>query len=326
MARKRWYKFNSETLAYEVHKIPLRKRFSAGFVLFLLSLGGFVGYFVIYAVLLDLDTPKTMFLKQKSVELQSKMELLQRKFEQNNNVLMELQRRDNYVYRSIFGMEEISQDVRNAGFGGVNRYEHLENLSNSKFVTGIVKEMDILYKKAFVQSRSYDEVALMAQKTGEMASCVPAIPPVQLDKIRLTSRFGLRTDPFSQKATMHSGIDFAGNVGEPIYASGNGKVIEVAFNFFGYGKEVVIDHGFGYKTRYAHLSTIDVREGQMVSRGEKIGGMGNSGKSSGCHLHYEVMYRNNRVNPFNYFNTDLRGEEFLSMVNLNEKEKVDGEV
>ncbi len=314
------YKFNAETLNYEVHKIPLHKRFSKGFVLFLLSLVAFAGYFLIYTTYFNLQTPKLALLKQRSVELQSKLELLERHFEQNNQVLLELQRRDNYVYRPIFGMEEISQDVRNAGFGGVNRYEHLENLSNSDFLTGIEKKMDILYKKAFVQSCSYDEVAILAKRTGEMASCVPAIPPVQLENARLTSSFGLRSDPFSKKPKMHQGVDFAGKVGEPIYASGNGKVVEVSFNFFGYGREVVVDHGFGYKSRYAHLHEIHVKEGDMVARGEQIGTMGSSGRSSGCHLHYEILYKNSRVNPSNYYNPEVKGDEYLSMVIPGSKE------
>ncbi len=314
MAGIKRYKFNAETLAYEVHKTPVSKRFSKGFVLFLLSVAAFVGYFLLYTLCFNLETPKLMALKQKSVSLQSKLELLERRFEQNNRVLMELQRRDDYVYRPIFGMEEIPQDVRNAGFGGVNRYEHLENLSNSAFLTGVEKKMDILYKKAFVQSRSYDEVAILAKRTGEMASCVPAIPPVQLENARLTSHFGLRSDPFTKRAKMHQGVDFAGKVGEPIYASGNGKVVEVSFNFFGYGKEVIIDHGFGYKTRYAHLHDIYVKEGDIVARGEQIGCMGSSGRSSGCHLHYEVLYKNNRVNPLNYYNSDVKGDEYFSMV------------
>lgn len=317
MSGMKKYKFNADTLLYEVHKIPFAKRFSAGFVLFLLSIAAFAGYFFIYTLYFGLDTPKLALLKQESVELQSKMELLERKFEQHNRVLMELQRRDNYVYRPIFGMEEISQDVRNAGFGGVNRYSHLENLSNSNFVIDMEKKMDILYKKAFIQSRSYDEVAILSKRTGEMASCVPAVPPVHLDKVRISSMFGLRSDPFNKTPKMHSGVDFVGEKGEPIYASGNGKVVEVAFNFFGYGKEVVIDHGFGYKTRYAHLNTICVKEGDMVERGQEIGGMGNSGRSTGTHLHYEVMYKGNRVNPSNYFSRDLKGDDFLSMVKPN---------
>lgn len=308
------YKFNTETLNYEVDKVPLHKRFSKGFVLFLLSLAAFAGYFMLYTMYFGLETPKLMALRQKSVALQSKLELLERHFEHNNKVLMELQRRDNYVYRPIFGMEEISQDVRNAGFGGVNRYEHLQGLANSEFLTDIEKKMDILYKKAFVQSCSYDEVAILAKRTGEMASCVPAIPPVQLDNTRLTSHFGLRSDPFSKKPKMHQGIDFAAKVGEPIYAPGNGKIIEVAYNFFGYGKEIVIDHGFGYKSRYAHLHEIFVKEGDVVARGEQIGTMGSSGRSSGCHLHYEILYKNNRVNPLNYYNPEVKGDEYVSMV------------
>ena len=315
MSRIKRYKFNTETLDYEVHRVPLHKRFSKGFGLFLLSLVAFAGYFMAYTMYFGLETPKLMVLKQRSVALQSKLELLGRHFEQNNEVLIELQRRDNYVYRPIFGMEEISQDVRNAGFGGVNRYEHLENLSNSDFLTDIEKKMDILYKKAFVQSCSYDEVAILAKRTGEMASCVPAIPPVQLENARLTSLFGLRTDPFTKKAKMHQGVDFAGKVGEPIYAPGNGKVVEVSYNFFGYGREVVIDHGFGYKTRYAHLHEIHVKEGDMIARGGQIGTMGSSGRSSGCHLHYEILYKNNRVNPLNYYNPDVKGDEYVSMVN-----------
>lgn len=314
MTRIRKYKFNRETLAYEVEKIPLLRRASAGFGLFLLSLALFCGLFLVYTHYINLDTPKVLLLKKKSVELQSKMELLERRFEQNSSVLMELQRRDNYVYRPIFGMEEISQEVRNAGFGGVDRYAHLENLSNSDFLIGMEKRLDILYKKAFVQSNSYEEVAILAKRTGEMASCVPAISPVQLDNNRITSRFGLRSDPFSKKAKMHQGLDFAGNVGEPVYATGNGKVVEVSYNFFGYGKEVIIDHGFSYKTRYAHLNTIDVKEGDIITRGQQIGGMGSSGRSSGCHLHYEVLYKNNRVNPSNYFNADIRGDEYISMI------------
>ena len=151
MAGIKRYKFNAETLAYEVHKIPFVKRFSKGFALFLLSVVSFVGYFLIYTLHFGFDTPKLMALKQKSVELQSKLELLERRFEQNNNVLMELQRRDNYVYRPIFGMEEIPQDVRNAGFGGVNRYAHLENLSNSGFLTDIEKKQLFYDSKTILQ-------------------------------------------------------------------------------------------------------------------------------------------------------------------------------
>lgn len=321
MSRKKRYKFNAETLAYEVHRIPLRQHFSKGFVLFLLSLVAFAGYYVLYTRYFDLDTPKTLNLRQKSVELHSRLDLLNRRFVQNNAQLLELQMRDNNVYRPIFGMEEISQDIRNAGFGGVDRYAHLESKGSAPFLIDIEKRMDILYKKAFVQSRSYDEVAILAKRTGDMALCVPAIPPVALDKTKLSSYFGFRSDPFTRTPRMHTGIDLSGRKGEPIYATGNGKVVDVGFDFFGYGNEVVVEHGFGYKTRYAHLHKIHVKVGDVVQRGEQIGDMGSTGRSQGVHLHYEVLYRNNRVNPLNYYNQELKGTEFFAMVKPREAER-----
>jgi Membrane proteins related to metalloendopeptidases len=137
---------------------------------------------------------------------------------------------------------------------------------------------------------------------------------VALNNTRLASFFGFRTDPIYGTPRMHQGIDLAGDRGEPIYAVGNGRIIEVGFNFFGYGNEIVIDHGFGYKTRYAHLDKVFVKEGDMVERGDEIAALGNTGKSTGAHLHYEVIYRDNRVNPLNYFNRDIKAEEFMAMV------------
>lgn len=319
MSRKKRYEFNAETLAYEIHRIPLRERFSKGFILFIVSLVMFVGYYVFYTQYLDLETPKTLSLKQKSVELHSKLDLLNRRFEHNNMILLELQMRDNNVYRPVFGMEEISQDVRNAGFGGVDRYAALENRGSNAFLIDIEKKMDILYKKAFVQSRSYDEVAILAKRTGDMASCVPAIPPVSLDRTKLVSYFGFRSDPFTGAPRMHTGVDLAGRRGEPIFVTGDGKVVEIGFNFFGYGQEIVVDHGFGYKTRYAHLNKVHVKMGDTVRRGEQIGDMGDTGRSKGDHLHYEVLYRNSKVNPLNYYNQEMKDSEFQAMVTLRGK-------
>ena len=314
MARGKRYEFNAETLVYEIHRIPLKQRFSKGFVLFLLSLVSFFGYYTFYTQYLKLETPKTITLKRKSVELHSKLEVLNKRFEQNNRILLELQMRDNNMYRPIFGMEEISQEVRNAGFGGVDRYAHLSGLSSALFVTDVEKKVDILYKKASVQSHSYDEVAILSKRASDMASCVPAIPPVYLDRARMSSYFGFRNDPFTGSPRMHQGIDLAMPTGEPVFVTGSGKVVEVGFNFFGYGNEIVIDHGFGYKTRYAHLSEVFVKEGDYVQRGEEIARVGNSGRSKGSHLHYEVLYKNNRVNPLNYYNPDLKGEPYHAMI------------
>ena len=296
MFRGAGYRFNRETFAIERHIVTSRKRKMKSALLVVLSFAAFAAYYFIYTDLMGLDTPKTAMLKQKSDELRSGLELLERRMDANNTLLLELQRRDNNVYRSVYGMEEIPVDVRNAGFGGVDRYRHFEMLSNGEFLAGLEQKMDVLYKKAYVQSCSYEDVVVLARKNGEMVSCVPAIPPVQLDNIHLSSRFGYRSDPFKGTPT------------------GNGKVIEAARNFFGYGNEVVIDHGFGYKTRYAHLDKILVKEGQMVERGELVGELGNSGRSTGPHLHYEVSYRDRMVNPMNFFNSDLRGTDFEAML------------
>lgn len=315
MSRGAGYRFNRETFAIEQYIVTSKRHTIRRVALVLLSFGTFALYYFIYTSCLGYDTPKTAMLKRKNAELRSELELLERKFDANNTLLLELQHRDNNVYRSVYGMEEIPMDERNAGFGGVDRYKHFELLSNGGFLAELEQKMDMLYKKAYVQSCSYEDVAVMARRNGEMVSCVPAIPPVQLNNIHISSRFGYRSDPFSKIPKMHSGLDFAGTKGETVYATGNGKVIEVSRSFLGYGNEVVVDHGFGYRTRYAHLSSIDVKEGQLVQRGEKLGELGNSGRSTGPHLHYEVLYRDKRVNPYNFFDSELRGADYDEMVN-----------
>ncbi|MCI1779501.1 MAG: M23 family metallopeptidase [Bacteroidales bacterium] len=314
MKLKQKYIFNKETLLYEIKTITLRERMSRGVVLFILSIAAAFGYFMIYTGYFAEDTPRVMALKQESVKLRSRLDILDKRLDEDGRILQTLQMRDNKVYRPIFGMAEIPQDIRDAGFGGVDRYGYLSEAPHSAFLVNLEKKTDILYKKTFVQSVSLKEVSSLAKRTGEMVSCVPAIPPVQINDIRFSSGFGYRKDPFNGRLKFHCGMDFAGKKGEPIYVTGNGKVESVAYNFFGYGREIVIDHGFGYKTRYAHLSKALVHAGQTVSRGDVIALMGNTGRSTGTHLHYEVIYRNSPVNPVNYFSKDLKGEQYLSMI------------
>lgn len=224
--------------------------------------------------------------------------------------------RDDDIYRSIFGMDEIPLEVRNAGFGGVNRYQRYDLIDNDGLLKKTAIRLDVLTKKTYVQSRSFDEVAALSKRAGDMASCIPAIPPISPDrkKYRLSSVFGYRSDPMSGRRTMHKGVDFAMKPGNPVYATGDGVVESVSFEFFGYGNSLVIDHGFGYKTRYAHLKSIGVVEGMKVKRGECVGQTGNSGKSSGPHLHYEVIYKDRPVNPYNFYDLDMTPEEYATMV------------
>lgn len=273
-------------------------------------------YLWVYVSVLEWELPKTVLLKKENAQWRSRMEVLNRHLDVCDESLVALQMRDDAIYRSIFGMHEIPAEIRNAGFGGVNRYEHLECVGNNGQLRDLVMRLDILTKKSYVQSKSFDEVALLSKRAGDMASCIPAIPPVVPDKkiYRLSSSFGYRSDPFTGRSKRHTGVDFALKPGNPIYATGDGVVESVKFEFFGYGNSVVIDHGFGYKTRYAHLKSIGVAEGMKVKRGECIGISGNSGRSSGPHLHYEVVYKDRHVNPANYYDLTITPEEYSTMV------------
>ena len=285
-------------------------------VMFAISIVMAVFYFWIYTSVLGYELPKTVLLKKSNAQWSSRIELLNSQLDRYDEALQTLQMRDDDIYRSIFGMNEIPQAVRNAGFGGVNRYEKYDLMDPDGLLKNTAVRLDVLTKKTYVQSRSFDEVALLSKRAGDMASCIPAIPPIVPDKrkYKLSSTFGYRSDPFSGRSTMHKGVDFSMKPGNPIYATGDGVVESVGFEFFGYGNSVLIDHGFGYKTRYAHLKSIGVVEGMPVKRGECIGQSGNTGKSSGPHLHYEVLYKGRPVNPYNYYDLDMTPEEYSTLV------------
>lgn len=316
MPKDRRYIFNKETLTYEVVRQSRRSRVFKTLTLFAVSLllAGF--YFWIYVSVLGLEPPKTALLKKSNAEWSSRIEVLNRQLDQYNEALTSLQMRDDDIYRSIFGMNEIPAAVRNAGFGGVNRYAHYDDIYSDGLLKRTAVRLDVLTKKSYVQSKSFDEVAQLSRRAGEMASCIPAIPPVNPDpkKYRLSSGFGYRRDPFTGRSKRHTGVDFALKPGNPVYSTGDGVVESVKFELFGYGNQIVIDHGFGYKTRYAHMKSIGVAEGMKVKRGECIGLSGNSGRSSGPHLHYEVMYKDAFVNPANYYDLSITPEEYSTMV------------
>ena len=316
MSDDKKYVFNSRTLSYEVKKRSKSLRVLKTLTLFVISVGMAVLYFWIYTYVLGFEPPKTVLLKKENARWSSKMEVLNRRMDEYDDALSALQMRDDEIYRSIFGMNEIPAEVRNAGFGGVNRYSHLDEVDPDGLLKKTAVRMDVLTKKTYVQSKSFDEVAQLSRRAGEMASCIPAIPPMSTDrsKHRFSSSFGYRRDPFSGRSKWHSGVDFAMKPGNPIYATGDGVVESVRFELFGYGNQIVIDHGFGYKTRYAHMKSIGVSEGMTVKRGECIGLSGNSGRSSGPHLHYEVIYKDKHVNPYNYFDLEITPDEYATMV------------
>lgn len=316
MARGNQYVFNKETLSYEIKKHSGFRRLGRAFLFIGGSVVLAVFYLWIYTSVLGYELPKTLLLKKENAQWRSKIEVMNSKLNEYDMALVALQHRDNDIYRSIFGMDEIPLDVRNAGLGGVNRYAHYDGADHDGLLKNTAVRLDVLSKKSYVQTKSFDEISQLSRRAGEMASCIPAIPPMVPDKkkYRVSSSFGFRSDPISKKPTKHNGVDFAMKSGTLLYATGDGVVESVKFELFSYGNQVVINHGFGYKTRYAHMNMVAVGEGMKLKRGECIGTSGNSGKSTGPHLHYEVIYKGTHVNPANYYDLDISVEEYSTMV------------
>jgi murein DD-endopeptidase MepM/ murein hydrolase activator NlpD len=201
----------------------------------------------------------------------------------------------------------------------VDRYkELLENgLDSEELIANTFQRIDQLDRQLYIQTKSYDDLLELATDKSDMLASLPAIQPVSNKELRrLASGFGMRVHPIYKVKMMHPGVDFSAPQGTPVYATGAGKVAVVKTSLSGYGKQVIIDHGFGYRTRYAHLQNFSVKQGQQVERGQAIGTVGSTGTSTAPHLHYEVFHDNERVNPIYYFYQDITAEEYEVLVQL----------
>ncbi len=316
------YILNPETLLYEMKEVSLKSKVFKGLLLFAGSVAMAVLYIWLFTSVLGYDLPKTAFLKAERARWDARMDLMNTKLDRCEESIEALRVRDDDIYRSIFGMNEIPAGVRNAGIGGVDRYSFLDGLESDDRLKNTALRIDRLTRKVYVQSKSFDEVAAVSKTAGDMASCIPAIPPIVPDpsRYRMSSPFGYRTDPFTGASRMHTGLDFAMKIGNPVYATGDGVVESVKFEFFGYGNSITIKHGFGYETIYAHLNSVKVIEGMKVKRGDCIGESGKSGRSSGPHLHYEVVYKGRKVNPANYLDMSMSVQEYSDMLRMRESE------
>ena len=302
MAKNRKYRFNPETLSYEIEKVSSTLRLKRGFLAFLTMSITAIAWILGYSTFFD--TPKEIGLHKVTQDLLLEYEIISMKLNEAENTLNTVMERDNKVYRAVFEEDTIPYSIRNAGFGGIDRYAKFEDLGikNQDLLKKLYRRMDIINKKAYIQSKSFDRVGELAANKIKMQQSMPISVPVDLSKVHFSSSFGYRTDPFFGDRRIHEGIDLSGNIGTPIFAAGDGVVLRSTFaGAFGYGYLVELDHGFGYTTRYAHLSRLSVTEGQKVKRGTKIGEMGNTGKSKGSHLHYEVRLKGVPQNPLNYF-------------------------
>ena len=306
------YKFDAESLSFNKIEKSFSKKLVGLLPHFLGSL--FTGVILVILFFWVFDSPKELSLKRENKQLLSQYKVLSGKVENLDKVLKDLEYRDDNLYRTIFEAEPIPDEVREAGIGGIDRYEDLEGFENSDAVINTAKEIDKIAKKMYIQSKSYDEVLELAKSKEKMLASIPEIMPIDIDDLVRIGHFGMRMHPILKYMRMHEGMDFTAHRGVKIYATGDGVVINVKHSINGYGNSVIIDHGFGYKTVYAHMSKINVKEGQKIKRGVIVGLVGNTGLSTGPHLHYEVRKNDHPINPINFFSNDITPEQYEEMI------------
>jgi septal ring factor EnvC (AmiA/AmiB activator) len=312
------YKFNKESLSYVKVKKSNKQKLLNFLTYFLASVFLAIVYWFAFYTLFD--SPKEKGLKRQISELKLNYELIQEDLGRMETVLQDLQERDDNIYRTIFEAEPIHSTVREAGIGGSNSYSNLENMENAEIVIGVKKNLDKIMKKIYVQSLSYDEVIDLAKNKEEMLKTIPAIQPISNNDLKRTaSGWGYRIHPIYKIRKFHYGMDFTAPTGTDIYATGDGVIEVLQTSKRGYGNKIIINHGFGYKTLYAHMHTFNVKKGQKVKRGDIIGTVGNTGLSTAPHLHYEVFLNNKKVNPVNYYFNDLSAEEYERMIDISQK-------
>ena len=318
MSKKIFYIYNPKTLTYERVYPSLRQRIIV--VLRHLFVGSILSIGVIVAFYFWFGSPKEELLKMENEQMQTQYKVLSKRVDAALEVLNDLQQRDDNMYRVILQAEPVNDEIRNNGIYNPSRYENLLQMSDAELVVSTSQKVDNLARQVYVQCNSMNELVKLAQGQEERIKHIPAIQPVSnKDLKRTASGYGYRIDPIYKTTKFHQGMDFSANVGTPVYVTGNGRVVETGWQQ-GFGNTVVIDHGYDYKTRYAHLSKILVRKGQEVIRGEEIAEVGNTRKSTGPHLHYEVLYKGKAQNPINYYFFDLSPEDYDRMTQLAENQ------
>jgi len=320
MAKVKYY-YDSESLAYRIIT-PLKRRSFAYIMLFVLAsaLFGFLS-FVILLNTPFFETPKDKLQSREIDNLKIRYALLNKKMDQVDEVLSAIEERDNNLYRAYFNSSPLSDEDRKAVFGMENRYKDLEGFNNSELVISTTKRVDVLSKQLVEQSKSLDEILKLAKSKEKLLAAIPAIQPVRNENLkRMASGFGYRSDPFTKARKFHEGMDFTAKMGTPVFASGDGIVARADNKSSGFGNHIVIRHGFGYETLYAHLSRYKSRVGQYVKRGDIIGYVGSTGRSEAPHLHYEVHKNGDVVNPLNFYYGNISASEYVAISKIANQE------
>lgn len=313
--KKLKYYYNPKTLNYEMVEVSWHIK--------ALRVAGWVSTAIVFATILlavyysFFKSPREFLLERENEKLALEMKLAQEELHKLNEELNFLARRDENIYRVIFEADPISGNVREAGYGGRRSGERFRGYKSEMLLKTVDSLILKLKHKLVVQSKSYDEIEKMATSKEKMLAHIPAIQPVSNEDLtRFASGFGYRIHPIYKTVKFHAGADFTAPRGAEVYATGDGKVIKSDNKSRGYGNQIVIDHGYGYKTRYAHLQAYHVKAGDYVKRGELIGFVGSTGLSTAPHLHYEVLKNGNAIDPVNFFYNDLTSEEYDQLIDI----------
>ena len=314
MARTK-YIFNETTQTYEPLKRSAGQRFFRLFMFMISSLAIATLIFVVSFTFFD--SPKEKIMERELAQYKLQFQIMNDRLDKMQGLMDELSSKDDNIYRVIFEAEPIPKSVRQAGYGGADRYAKLEGYENSQILKQTAEKLDRLASEIYVQSKSFEDVYKLAREKEKMLRSIPGIQPVKINDLkRISSYFGYRIDPIYKVKKFHSGIDFSAPKGTDVFATGDGVVKKIRHSRRGYGNTITIDHGYGYLTFYAHLSKILVKKGQKVKRGEVIGLVGNTGKSTAPHLHYEIVKNNKKINPIYYFFNDLSPAQYNEMILL----------
>jgi murein DD-endopeptidase MepM/ murein hydrolase activator NlpD len=310
--RKTKFRFNPETLEYEKVSNTLLIQIARVFGFISLAVViGIISFLIVY------NGESTEALKNQLADYEIQVKLLEKKSSDMQTKLDDLSSMDDHVYREIFGADPISNDIRKAGTGGSDKYISLDQLRDGEKIKKLHQRLDNMENQSKIQQKSYEKLIVMAKNKSKMLASIPAIQPVSNKNLRrIASGFGYRIDPIYRTRKMHKGLDFSAPTGTKIYATGDGVIKKVKRARWGYGTHLVIDHGYGYTTLYGHMSRASVKKGQRVKRGQQIGLVGSTGKSTGPHLHYEVAKNGVQVNPIGYFYNDLTTEQYEEIIKL----------
>ena len=303
------YFFNTHTLRFEKVEVPLRVRLLQTFGFIAASI--VTGVIIVIVMFQYIDSPKEKLLRQQNQAYKESYSVLQERVKQLELQMNELENRDNDVYRSIFEADPIPDSARVKDMEAKKEVQLIQNLSNADLLESMVGQLNNLSLRMAYQTKSFTEITDMVKNKEKLLKAIPAIQPVSNKNLnRVASGFGYRVDPLYKDYRLHAGLDFAAPSGTPIYATADGVVQAAGFNTDGYGNKVVINHGYGYQTLYGHMVRVKAKVGQRIKRGEVIGYIGSTGKSTGPHCHYEVIKRGTKVDPVYYFYNDLTPAQF----------------